>query len=260
MHPTDPDPNADIPRQSPGAGLAEASASLGRIAHELVSPVAALHSSLEVQGRALARLETDSNAPEYRAAARALTTAQTALAQIEELTDAMRSAGRLGQLPRQATPARGLVDAALLLVGHRLASVEVERRDVPGVLLHAVPGEIIRVLVNLLVNASRALPEGGNVRITTRSGDAWGEIQVEDSGAGIATEDEARIFLPGHTSWRTGEEGDGHGLALAREAVERNGGELRLVKGELSGAAFLVRLPRAETPPRPSGHRAEPPR
>ena len=231
---------------APDGELTEAT-SLGRIAHELKSPLAALQSAIDVQGRALARLETDSNAPEYRAAARALTTSRAAVGQIEELADAMRSVGRLGQLARQATPARGLVDAALLLVGHRFTSIEVERNDVSGVRLHVIPGEIVRVLVNLLVNASRALPDGGRVRILTRSSDAWGEIQIEDSGPGIPPEDEERIFLPGHTSWTTGARGEGHGLALAREAVERNDGDLRLVNGDLGGAAFIVRLPLADS-------------
>jgi signal transduction histidine kinase len=106
------------------------------------------------------------------------------------------------------------------------------------------PAIIGRVLDNLLVNAVRHAPEGGQVTITVERAAAGLLILVEDSGAGVAAELTGQLFEP----FVTGRpDGTGLGLAIARELTDAHGGRLVLRRpggaqpGQ--GAAFALELP-----------------
>ena len=92
----------------------------------------------------------------------------------------------------------------------------------PNALLHAV--------VNLLANALDAVDAAGaTTRIAVRVLDGPLQIRISDEGTGIAPEDAVRIFEPRFTTKPEGE-GTGLGLLIAREAMQRSGGEVRLVE------------------------------
>jgi signal transduction histidine kinase len=101
-----------------------------------------------------------------------------------------------------------------------------------------------RVLDNLLTNAVRHAPEGGQVTVTVERDATWLAIVVEDSGTGVAPELTSRLFEP----FVTGRpDGTGLGLAIARELADAHGGRLVLRRpggaqpGQ--GAAFALELP-----------------
>jgi two-component system NtrC family sensor kinase len=111
--------------------------------------------------------------------------------------------------------------------------------------------ELQQVLVNLLVNAAQAMPGGGVLLLTTRDVDApdaegrparWVEIQVADTGPGLAPEIRAVLFQPFATGKR---EGTGLGLWLSRSLVERYGGDISTGDRASAGAYFTVRSPAA---------------
>ena len=103
-----------------------------------------------------------------------------------------------------------------------------------------------RVVDNLLSNAVKYTPGGGAVRL----GAAWdGEgvaITVADTGVGLTEDEQARVFerfFRGRRAEIQGERGSGLGLALAREAARRLGGDIRVTSAVGRGSAFTVRLP-----------------
>ncbi len=120
-----------------------------------------------------------------------------------------------------------------------------ETKDVFG-----FPSELRQVLVNLLLNAVDALPEGGDIclRVSNEaSRDETDErvcISVSDSGSGIPEDVQENLFQPFFTTKQSG--GNGLGLWISRGIVERHGGELtfrnKTQAGE-SGAVFMVLLP-----------------
>ena len=104
-----------------------------------------------------------------------------------------------------------------------------------------------QVLLNLVLNALRAMPGGGWVevsgqRIHEGSGGA-ASISVSDTGPGIEAGEVARIFEPGFST-RSGS--PGLGLAVSRKIVEQHGGSLSAVNRAGSGASFTLTLPLAD--------------
>lgn len=131
------------------------------------------------------------------------------------------------------------------------------------------PEDLARVLVNLVRNASEAMPEGGRIRMTAQmaGGQSFASsgrrlqaadaviISVQDDGPGIPAELAERIFEPGfstkHTANEYGETGStnevlnperGLGLAVARDLVEMAGGALALAPS-VRGARFEIEIP-----------------
>ena len=112
---------------------------------------------------------------------------------------------------------------------------------------HANPEQLQRVLFNLIQNAIRHTPADGSVVVHARPTGSELEIEVADSGAGIATEDRARVFAAfyrgGADAARSGE-GAGLGLAVARAIVEAHGGRIWLADAP-QGTRVRFSLPAA---------------
>jgi two-component system sensor histidine kinase HydH len=102
------------------------------------------------------------------------------------------------------------------------------------------PEQIQQVLLNLLLNALDALPRGGTIQVAVRRQPAAVEVQVQDSGPGIAPQILARLFEPFVTSK---ENGLGLGLSICRRLVEAHGGTIRGANAPTGGAVFTVALP-----------------
>lgn len=111
------------------------------------------------------------------------------------------------------------------------------------------PQHIQQVLINLLTNASQAIPKNqrrGNVSITCgRSGDNV-LVRISDNGTGIPEGSQKYIFEPFFTTKEPGQ-GTGLGLSLASTLIENNGGNLSLEKTSHEGTTFLIELPIAVT-------------
>ena len=122
------------------------------------------------------------------------------------------------------------------------------------------PAQIQQVLLNLVINARQAMPDGGRITVVVGA-DAegkWGEIRISDTGMGISPSHLRRIFEPFFTTKSpdsTGLGGTGLGLPVCRDIVEAHRGRMRVESKPGQGATFTLRLPvhveaiAAETPP-----------
>lgn len=97
-----------------------------------------------------------------------------------------------------------------------------------------------QALLNLLNNAVEATDQGG-IRVSTRAGVDWVEVEVADTGAGIAADDLERIFDLYYT---TKPEGTGLGLSLVQRIAAEHGGRVEVHSAPGRGAAFRLHLPR----------------
>jgi CheY-like chemotaxis protein len=127
------------------------------------------------------------------------------------------------------------------------------------------PGQIEQVLVNLVVNARDAMPEGGTLSVSTanrtfrrESESGYGEITpgeyvemvVQDTGVGIPDDIKAHIYEPFFTTKAQGR-GTGLGLATCFGIIQQNGGSIRFESEEGKGTTFYICLPRCTDQPTP---------
>jgi len=153
-----------------------------------------------------------------------------------------------------------LVDDALVLLERELSKyrVAVERVFEPAPPALANGNQIQQVLLNLLVNARQAMPQGGRVivRISHDVENQTVDLMVRDTGCGIQPDKLRRIFDPYFSTKSgpdaTGKGGTGLGLSTCRDIIEAHRGKILVASTVGKGTAFTLRLPVASTPtPRP---------
>jgi two-component system, OmpR family, sensor kinase len=143
------------------------------------------------------------------------------------------------------------------LVPLTAAAVELTRELAPAVNiqlhapghspLHGDPQRIRQVLDNILSNARHATPEGGQITVRVSNQTAEVQIEVIDTGPGIPRPDRERIFerfTRLASTYPSGANGNGLGLAIARGIANAHSGTLTCVDPAGGGARFVLRLPR----------------
>ncbi|HNX49100.1 MAG TPA: PAS domain S-box protein [Thermoanaerobaculaceae bacterium] len=121
-------------------------------------------------------------------------------------------------------------------------------------------GQLEQVLMNLVVNASDAMPEGGRVTLRAGSGGDVAWFSVSDTGSGIPESVRSQIFEPFFTTKPVGK-GTGLGLSVVHGIVTSHGGSIDVASKEGEGTTFIVRLPQRaseESPKAPSAPEIEP--
>ena len=99
-----------------------------------------------------------------------------------------------------------------------------------------------QLLVNLILNACKAMPKGGMLGITLERDGDQALLRICDTGCGIPKKDVDRVFEPFYTTNRVGD-GVGLGLSLCYSIVKQHFGAIEVESAEGSGATFTVRLP-----------------
>ena len=138
------------------------------------------------------------------------------------------------------------IDRALGLVEHlatfqNIRIVKEYSDDLPDLLLD--PGQMEQVFINMFVNASQAMEDGGRLTICTEM-DVEGEevhIRVEDTGQGICEEDVGRIFDPFFST--KGAKGTGLGLSVSYGIIEGHGGTIAVHSELGKGTVFMITIP-----------------
>ena len=103
------------------------------------------------------------------------------------------------------------------------------------------PSEIREILTNLVLNAVDAMPHGGTLTIGTDSVDGWVRITVADTGSGMSSAVQQRIFEPFYTT--KGHKGNGLGLCIVRRIVREHGGDIRIESTPGKGSRFILLMP-----------------
>jgi PAS domain S-box-containing protein len=125
----------------------------------------------------------------------------------------------------------------------------------PTPLIAGDPSEIREALINIILNALDAMPEGGRLLLRTAEEGAWATCAVTDTGIGMSEEIRQRIFDPFFTT--KGERGTGLGLSVVYGIVTRHNGEIDVQSRPGQGTTFILKFPLGgpvdrEAPARPA--------
>jgi CheY-like chemotaxis protein/anti-sigma regulatory factor (Ser/Thr protein kinase) len=215
------------------------------VAHEINNPLAAVIANLDMAEHDIHLLGARVDLPPDL---------------VEEIHDARTSADRVREIVRDLKvfsraqeDRRGAVDVEKVLESTlRMAQNEIRHRakvvkvygQVPRV--DANEGRLGQVLLNLIVNAVQAIPEGNYesnaITITTKVDHDTVLVSIADTGSGIPPEVQRRLFTPFFTTKPAGV-GTGLGLAISHRIITGLGGQLDFVSEIGKGTTFRVRLP-----------------
>jgi signal transduction histidine kinase len=208
------------------------------ISHEVGNSVGAVASLLESClpfGEQIAAADRD----DYR---QALTVAGARMRSLNAFVNGFAEVVRLPQPDRRPTDLAALVDDVRVLLApeleRRRVTCEWSHREVlPPIALDR--HQIEQVLVNVLRNALESIGERGSIALSLTREDGRPTLRVADSGAGIARDAEARLFVPFFSTKR---DGRGLGLVLIREVVGQHGFGCGLANRPEGGAEFVLRM------------------
>jgi len=216
---------------------------ISNVSHELRTPLASL--------KALTETLRDGALEDPKAAHRFLGRIETEVDALTQMATELLELSRIesGQVPlqRKAVPA-----AALLLSAAERMRAQVERaglvlrldtaQDMTEVL--ADPPRMEQVLVNLIHNAVKFTPPGGEVILAAQTEADFVRFSVRDSGVGIPADDLERIFERFYKADRARSGGGtGLGLSISRHLVEAHGGRIWAESNEGDGSTFYFTIP-----------------
>ena len=216
------------------------------VSHDLRTPLTALQLLVSA-------VRDDVATPEERA-----TYTEQMLAQIRTLTQLTEEVFELSRLEagdmggtRVRMSIGALIRETVAQTSPSAATLDVDLvAEVPDALpsVDVAPARIARVLLNLVHNALTHTPSGGRVRVVATGTPEGIEVDVSDTGSGIAAEDHSRVFEAfyrgGADAARTAP-GTGLGLAISRAIVEAHGGRIWLADSDI-GTTVRFSLPRAD--------------
>lgn len=207
------------------------------IAHDLGNPLTSLSSELEM-------LEVEDDPDRLHESLAVLRRHVDRMAR--SLRDIVGFARRRGDEVSDVVLSEAVDDAVRLVAhgpNHRKLRIAVE---LPTVMppVRMVEDQLVMVLVNLLINAAEAMPEGGEVRVRARADAEWAELSVEDAGTGMSPEVLAQARRPLFTT-KAAKGGSGLGLWGSERVLTAVGGAIRIESTEGRGTTVTLRLPLA---------------
>lgn len=228
--------------------MSEKLASIGEItagvAHEINNPIAVMQGNLEII-RDMMGPDAEEAKTEFRLINQQMHRITEIVTKLLQFAKPQEYVG----FTENYAPADVIADT-LPLVQHLLKKtmITVARDDRALRLIRMNRTELQQVLVNLIVNAIHAMPQGGRLGLSTADADRDGVegvvIEVSDTGAGMTPEVMARIFDSFFTT--KSREGTGLGLSISEMLVAQQGGKITVRSAPGEGTTFTVWLPATE--------------
>ena len=161
----------------------------------------------------------------------------------KEIVQGLRNFSRLDEDSRKSVDVREGLKSTLVILRNEMKDrieLKTDLGEIP--LIECYPGKLNQVFMNLIGNAIQAIEGKGEIHIRT-----WSEkenifISIRDSGKGMSSEVQQRIFEPFYTTKDVGK-GTGLGLSISFGIIENHGGEIKVESEEGKGSEFVIRLP-----------------
>lgn len=212
------------------------------IAHELRNPLSAIDLNLHLLEEELRSGNRPSSTLD-----KYLHVLNAETRRLSAILDNFMKFARPGSIRLHAVETEKLLSHIMSLLQYEAQDRRIQLISKSSDTLPAIMGdetEISQVLVNVIVNAFQAMPEGGTCHVITRGistdGKEWVELTVQDSGVGIKKGELSRLFEPFYT---TKTAGSGLGLAIAYRIVQDHEGTIQVSSTPGIGTTVVIKLP-----------------
>jgi len=216
------------------------------LSHELKTP---LTSIIAAAGLLAEELEATDDESYQKLIQTIIQNANTLETRLAELLDIVRTGSDKLQLQLEPVDMKSLILGTCTQISPLLrGKQQTLNTDLPDSIpiIHGDGQRLEQVLLNLMTNAAKFTPEGGNITVQVRKQDTGLVIGVHDDGIGIAKEEQESIFKPYSrlSSDTRRHPGLGLGLALAKQVVELHGGRIWVDSEPGKGSTFSFFIPR----------------
>lgn len=218
---------------------------VANVSHDLRAPLTSILGNLEL---VLEELDIDAEAPLGSVAQYLHYSHQNAERLLELISDLLLSAAAATTIHPRRTDLAGLINSCVGAVRPQAQAARISIvTDFPSPLwAHADPLRITQVMENLISNAIKYSPDGGEVLVTAESDGRKTILEVHDSGLGMSPQDASRAFdkfFRSDSVRATTIPGTGLGLSIAKTIVDGHGGTIQCTSSPGEGTIMNVRLP-----------------
>src|SRR5262245_36931540 len=219
------------------------------VAHEINTPMGAIHSNNDIMTRAVAKIRERLAPSPDKEIKRLLDILgevcrnnEIATDRIMKIVRSLKNFARLDEAERKKVNLHEGIESTLTLLQHLLKGRIRIRRQFGNIEeIECFPNQLNQVFMNILVNAAQAIKERGEITVKTwRDGD-WIKIAISDTGVGISSEYLSKVFDPGFTTKGVGV-GTGLGLSICYKIIEDHHGRID-VDSSNQGTTFTIILP-----------------
>lgn len=206
----------------------------GSIVHDLRNPLAAIYGGAEML------VDTELSPPQVKRVAGSVYKASRRIQELlQDLVNVTRGKSGRAEMCGLQEVITDAADQVRAVAERQAVSLAI---DLPGELeLPLERGRMERVFLNLFSNALEAMPDGGTITVSASRNGETALVEVRDTGPGISPQIRDQLFQPFVTFGK--KNGLGLGLALSRQTVLDQGGDLWVESEPGRGARFLIRLP-----------------
>lgn len=237
--PTSAFPSAEGASPAPADSYADMVTLIGSLAHEIKNPLSTIRLNLELLAEDLSQAEN----PRDRRAVAKISVVERECQRLQDLLEDFLRFARVGRLDLVAADLNVAAQRVLEFFSAKAneSNVEIIRyldTDLPSVMLD--PQAFQAALLNLVINAQQAMPDGGQLVVRTRPCALGVALDLIDTGVGMDERTLSRAF---EAFFSTKQGGSGLGLPTTRRIIEAHGGRL-LVQSEIGrGTQFTIELP-----------------
>jgi two-component system, NtrC family, sensor kinase len=219
------------------------------VAHEINTPMGAIHSNNDVMTRAVGKVRKLLEPAPDKEVRRLLDILgeicrnnEVATERIMNIVRSLKNFARLDEAERKKVNIHEGIESTLSLLRHQLKNrIRIVKcfGDIPEI--ECYPNELNQVFMNILVNAAQAIKHRGEITVKTwREGDRV-KIAISDTGVGIPPENLSKVFDPGFTTKGVGL-GTGLGLSLCYKIVQDHRGTIE-AESSKQGTTFTISIP-----------------
>jgi signal transduction histidine kinase len=225
--------------------LASLGGLVGAIAHELNTPLGAVHSSASVAMFAAGKLVNGHDPKAARALQENAKVIVDASRRMSELVTRLKVIAGVDQARYSKLDLVQAVHDVMALLRpeyDQRVDINVEHDEIPAVYVHGT--DLYQVFLNLLRNSLQAIEGAGTVNIQISAAEDWIRISFADTGRGIPPGQIGQLFTPGFSS-NTGRVRASLSLFTCMMIVKKHGGDIRVESEVGRGSTFTVLLPRS---------------